>query len=87
MNLKTIDLNLLVAFEALIAEGHVTRAASALGLTQPATSNALKRLRLLFLDPLFIRVGRTMQPTTRARELSQPISAALAQVRRALNTP
>ncbi|MEO7205719.1 MAG: LysR family transcriptional regulator [Steroidobacteraceae bacterium] len=87
MNLKTIDLNLLIAFEALIAEGHVTRAASALGLTQPATSNALKRLRLLFQDPLFIRVGRTMQPTTRARELSQPISAALAQVRRALSTP
>jgi len=55
MNLASIDLNLLVALDALIAEGHVGRAARKIGLSQPATSHALNRLRDLLGDPLLVR--------------------------------
>ena len=53
VHLANIDLNLLVVFDALVAEGHATRAAERIGLTQPAVSHALNRLRALFGDPLF----------------------------------
>ncbi|HEX2489466.1 MAG TPA: LysR family transcriptional regulator [Blastocatellia bacterium] len=55
MNLQTVDLNLLVVFEALMEERGVTRAANRVGLSQPAMSNALARLRRTFDDPLFVR--------------------------------
>jgi DNA-binding transcriptional LysR family regulator len=87
MNIRDVDLNLLVTFDALHEQGRVTAAARKLGLTQPAVSNALSRLRLLFEDPLFIRVGNTMRPTPRARELSRPIAAILSQVTQILGGP
>ncbi len=80
MNLANLDLNLLVIFDALYEQRQVTRAAQKVGLTQPAMSNALGRLRVLLKDPLFIRVGTGMQPTSRAQELSRPISSILSQL-------
>ena len=84
MNLAAVDLNLLVAFEALMLERHVTRAGRRIGLAQPSMSSALTRLRLLFDDPLFVRSAGGMQPTPRALALAQPVGAALGEVRRAL---
>ena len=83
-NIGAIDLNLLVVFEALVAERSVTRAAGRVGLSQPAVSNALARLRALLGDPLLVRTGRGMEPTARALELSGPIQQALEGIRRAL---
>ena len=73
MNLDRFDLNLLVAFEALMTEGQVTRAARRLHITQPALSGALARLRTVFGDQLFVKDGKSMRPTLRARELDAPI--------------
>ncbi|HEX8171643.1 MAG TPA: LysR family transcriptional regulator [Thermoanaerobaculia bacterium] len=84
MKLEAIDLNLLLVFEALVAEQNVTRAAERVGLTQPAVSAALSRLRRLLGDPLFERSGGRMQPTARARQLIGPIGDALARIRVAL---
>ncbi|MGF1467397.1 MAG: LysR family transcriptional regulator [Sandaracinaceae bacterium] len=80
-NLAAIDLNLLVALDALLAEQHVTRASRRLGLSQPATSNALSRLRALFDDPLLVRAGGRMRRTPRADELKPRVRAALSGVR------
>jgi len=74
------DLNLLPVFLALMEERSVTRAAEKLGITQPALSNALTRLRALLLDPLFIRERYGMQPTPKAQELAPVIAAALASL-------
>src|SRR5689334_1650282 len=62
MNLRSIDLNLLVALEALLSERHVTKAADRIGLSQPAMSNALGRLRALFGDELLVRTATGMKP-------------------------
>lgn len=86
INLAAVDLNLLVAFEALMQERHVTRAGQRVGLAQPSMSSALTRLRLLFDDPLFVRRASGMQPTPRALALAQPIGEALGLVRQALAT-
>lgn len=83
-NLRTVDLNLLVVFDTLMAERSVTRAASLNGLSQPAVSRALNRLRHLFDDPLFVRRDRAMEPTERALELAGPIHGALADISRTL---
>lgn len=72
------DLNLLPVFLALMEERSVTRAAERLGITQPALSNALTRLRAMLHDPLFIRERYGMQPTQKAAELAPVIAAALA---------
>lgn len=72
------DLNLLPVFTVLMEERNVTRAAERLGITQPSLSNALKRLRELLHDPLFIRERYGMQPTPKAEELAPVITAALA---------
>jgi len=85
MNLSAIDLNLLTVFEALIAEHSVSRAASRVGVSQPALSNALARLRALFGDELFVRMPQEMQPTPRALELAEPICEALRALRAALD--
>ncbi len=66
--LRLFDLNLLIAFDALMAERNVTRAAHRVGIGQPAMSYALSRLRELFGDDLFVRTSSAMQPTTRALE-------------------
>jgi DNA-binding transcriptional LysR family regulator len=82
--LAATDLNLLVALDALVAEGSVTRAAERVGLTQPAMSHALSRLRKLFGDPLLVRTPQGMLPTPRAQELIQPVRRALGEIERAL---
>lgn len=69
MNLRSIDLNLLVIFDALMAEKGISRAAKAIGMTPSAVSHALSRLRQTFGDPLFDRTPTGMAPTRRAREL------------------
>ncbi|NJO39404.1 MAG: LysR family transcriptional regulator [Cyanobacteria bacterium CRU_2_1] len=84
INLAAIDLNLLVVFDALMTEHHVTRAGQKIGLSQPATSNALSRLRDLFDDELFVKTPDGMQPTPKAIVLSQPIHQILLQVQSAL---
>src|SRR5262252_2212629 len=76
MDLAGVDLNLLVALDALLAERSVTRAASRVGLSQPGMSNALARLRKLFGDPLLVREGMTLVPTPRAESLRQPVQEA-----------
>ena len=82
MNLRSVDLNLLVALDALIAESQVTRAAQKLALSQPAMSNALSRLRVIFKDELLVRTARGMQPTPRALELAGPVRQILQQTER-----
>src|SRR5262245_59138038 len=86
MNLSAVDVNLLVAFDALINERSVTRAARRIGLSQPAMSNALGRLRTLFGDPLLVRGAREMTPTARALELVGPIHRALTEIQHALDS-
>jgi DNA-binding transcriptional LysR family regulator len=85
VELAAIDLNLLVALDALLAEGSVTRAAERVGLTQPAMSHALNRLRKLLDDPILVRTPRGMLPTPRAEELVAPIRRALGEIERALH--
>lgn len=81
INLAAIDLNLLVAFEALLEQRSVTKAAEALQIGQPAMSAALSRLRVLFEDELFVRLGRQMQPTLKAQAIAPGILAGLQQIR------
>jgi DNA-binding transcriptional LysR family regulator len=87
MNISGIDLNLLLAFEALIDERHVGRAARRVGLSQPAFSNAIARLRVRLADPLFVRTAHCMMPTPRAEQLAGPIRSALAQLRQTFEAP
>jgi DNA-binding transcriptional LysR family regulator len=81
MNLAALDLNLLVALDALLSEANVSRAAMRIHLSQPATSHALQRLRDLIGDPLLVRVGARMELTPRAQALRGPLAHALEQVR------
>ncbi|GAA3775910.1 LysR substrate-binding domain-containing protein [Streptomyces chiangmaiensis] len=85
MNLGSVDLNLLLALDALLAERNVTRAATRVGLSQPGMSSALARLRKLFGDPLLVREGTTLVATARAEALAQPVREALDIIQRALN--
>ncbi|EJT85854.1 LysR family transcriptional regulator [Pseudomonas putida S11] len=71
-DLRRVDLNLLIVFETLMHERSVTRAAEKLFLGQPAISAALSRLRNLFDDPLFVRTGRSMEPSARAHDDLRP---------------
>jgi DNA-binding transcriptional LysR family regulator len=84
MNLASIDLNLLVTLDALISEVHVGRASRKIGLSQPATSHALKRLRDLLKDPLLVRVGARMELTPRAISLRDSLPEALQRVKNLL---
>jgi len=77
VNLAQVDLNLLVALDALINERHVTRAGERVGLSQPAMSNALARLRVMFHDELLVRVGKEYQLTALAQELRAPLHELL----------
>ena len=85
MGLAGVDLNLLVALDALLAERSVTRAAERVGLSQPGMSNTLARLRKLFGDPLLVREGLTLVPTPRAESLRQPVADALSLIQHALD--
>ena len=84
MNLAGVDLNLLVSLRALLQERNVTRAAQLVGLSQPAMSNALARLRRQFGDELLVREGRGLVLTPVARELQHAVEPALGMVERAL---
>lgn len=84
MRLSRFDLNLLIVFEALMEERSVSRAADRLALSQPATSNALGRLRALLGDPLFVRTPGGMEPTVRALQLATPVRRALEDFAQAL---
>lgn len=86
INLRKIDLNLLVIFEALYATSNTSRAAERLGMSQPAVSSALGRLREIVGDPLFVRSPRGVSPTTKAREIIQPVRDALSVIGRQLGS-
>ena len=79
-DLRSFDLNLLIAFDALMRERSVTRAADLLKIRQPAMSHSLSLLRTLFQDELFVRVGTVMQPTARALALAEPVEQALSMM-------
>ena len=81
-NVRSIDFRLLLAFDALIAERHVSRAAAAVGLSQPAMSHALAKLRQQFDDPLLTRTSTGFEPTPKALELIEPVREAIRQVDR-----
>ncbi len=87
MNLRAIDLNLLVVLDALLDEAHVSRAAERVGLSQPAASSALERCRHLFGDPLLLRGRGRMRLTAKAQALQQPLRDILAQVSVLLDAP
>ncbi len=86
MNIKNFDLNLLVVFKTLFEERNVTKASKKMGITQPAMSNALNRLRYLVKDDLFIRGPKGMRPTPRANDLSLPINTALNNLELSLSS-
>lgn len=86
MDLRDIDLNLLVVFNQLLLDRSVSTAADKLGLTQPAVSNALKRLRAVLKDELFLRTSRGMEPTPYALHLAEPVIYALNALQAALTT-
>lgn len=85
IDIRRVDLNLLVAFEAIFEEGSVTQASERLHLTQSALSHALSRLRELFDDPLFERRGNVITPTKMARRLIGPVQSALGLLERSIN--
>jgi DNA-binding transcriptional LysR family regulator len=85
MELEEIDLNLLVVFKHLLAERSVSRVAEVLGLTQPAVSNALARLRKLMDDELFLRTPSGMEPTPFAEQLAESVTYGLGMIHGALN--
>lgn len=87
VHLERLDLNLLVALRALLAERHVTRAAARVGLTQPAMSHALARLRSALGDPLLVRTRAGMTLTARAAELAEPLERTLGELARLLAAP
>lgn len=82
--LRSVDLNLLTVFDAVMQEQNITRAAQNLGMSQPAVSNAVARLKVMFNDDLFIRHGRGIQPTQRAKQLFGPLRQALQLVKNEL---
>lgn len=84
MNLRGVDLNLLVVLDALLREKSVSRAGEMVGLSQSATSAALSRLRDMFHDPLLVRVGRRLALTQNAENLIEPLKDALSKVQQTL---
>lgn len=84
MNIRDFDLNLLHVFEAVLATGHVGRAAERLGLSQPAVSHALTRLRAVLHDPLFVRAAGGVRPTPRAEQFGRFVGTALRTLDTAL---
>lgn len=86
MNLNALDLNLVRVLDALLREKSVTRAGDQIGLSQPAVSAALNRLRHALNDQLFVRRGNDMVPTPRAESLAEPVRAALREIERAFQT-
>jgi DNA-binding transcriptional LysR family regulator len=85
MNLRAIDLNLLVIFDALMAERSITAAAKRVGMSTSAMSHALRRLRDTFNDPLFERTLEGLRPTQRALDLDRPVRTALLELQHGLS--
>lgn len=85
-NLRSFDLNLLVAFDAVMQDRSITRAAKRLKIGQPAMSHNLATLRMLFRDELFVRVRQTMHPTPLALALEGPVRSLLSQAQSVLQT-
>ncbi|MBB1091365.1 LysR family transcriptional regulator [Rhodopseudomonas palustris] len=81
INLRNVDLNLLIVFDAVYSTGNISHAARQLALSQPAVSNALTRLREHFDDPLFVRAGRGVKPTLRSQQMIDPVREALRLIR------
>ncbi|RMH85822.1 LysR family transcriptional regulator [Pseudomonas sp. AOB-7] len=81
MNLTKVDLNLFIVFDAIYTEANLTRAGQIVGITQPAVSNALARLRETFNDPLFVRTAQGMVPTPMAQNIIGPVRNALQLLR------
>jgi DNA-binding transcriptional LysR family regulator len=81
MKLSDVDLNLFVVFDAIYTEGNLTRAGEIIGITQPAVSNSLSRLRSLFDDPLFVRTAEGMVPTPVAQNIIGSVRQALGLIR------
>jgi DNA-binding transcriptional LysR family regulator len=81
------DMNLLMAFHAILEHRNVTKAAESLGLSQPAMSSALRRLRERFDDPLFVRSGLEMKPTARATELGVAVNQVVGTVKAEILAP
>src|ERR1700730_16094114 len=86
MNLAAFDLNLLLVFDAVMQDRSVTRAGGRIGLSQPAMSHALNRLRHMLKDELFVRTPEGMKPTPRAEQLAVPVSNALNEMQLALES-
>lgn len=80
-NIRALDLNLLVVLEQLLKQSTVSAAAEELGMSQPAASRALAKLRLMFDDPLLVPSGRTLVLTPRAKSLREPLERILAETR------
>lgn len=87
MNIKNIDLNLLRLFDVVYRTRNVSRAAEELGISQPAASQGLTRLRTMVRDPLFIRASGGVQPTLRAERLAAAVQGALGSIEEALSEP
>ncbi|CAN0567239.1 unnamed protein product, partial [Ectocarpus sp. 12 AP-2014] len=87
MNLRSLDLNLLVVLDALLDEAHVSHAADRLGMSQPAASAALQRCRYLFRDELLERGRGTMHLTPKAEALRAPLKSLLAEVVNLVDSP
>jgi DNA-binding transcriptional LysR family regulator len=85
MSLRKFDLNLLTVFDAIYTEGNLTRAAAQIGMSQPAMSNALSRLRHIARDDLFVREGRGIHPTAGAHKLAPTVRQALGMLEGALS--
>lgn len=87
VNIESLDLNLLFALKALLDERHVTKAAEKIGLSQPAMSRALGRLRVMFKDPLLVKGTGGMTLTARASSLYQPLQAIFSEITHMITDP
>ena len=87
ISVRTLDLNLLKVFDMVMSEGSLTRAAEQLALTQPAVSNAMRRLREALGDELLVRKGRTLEPTPRAQALWPAVRSCLQLLQASLAPP
>jgi len=87
MKISSFDLNLFVVMNAIYTEGSLTKAAEVVGITQPAVSNALARLREKFDDELFIRTGSGMVPTHKTENIISDVQKALNLMQRSINEP
>ena len=85
MNLKETDLNLFIAFDVIYTEKNLTKAGQVLGITQPAVSNALSRLRDLFDDELFVRTSKGMNPTPVANQIITDVRSALSLIQNTIS--